>query len=560
MREGPWVLGISASHNGSACIMRGSDIVCAVQEERLTRVKRARVDFTTPARCINCCLTAAHIAPQQLDAVVFSAQGRVGVSKGLGARHPQLKELRPAALDLVIPHHLAHAFSAFGTSGFDESTVLVLDGVGSPVDDLSFEERRVSVGDRQRGWETISLYLFNRGGWAPVYKFLAPEGRWITPHPDRLWSFMSLGGMFASAGVFSFSDVHAAGKVMGLAAHGSAGETTLVDFNEGYPRFAAPPEQFTGAARWPFEHQKHADLAATAQRSLEQALIAISAYAKDQTPFSSRLAYAGGCALNCHANAQLARSGLWDDFHVVPAAEDSGVAIGCALYGLYKLDGQVPSSAYSHDWFGRSYGEESVRAAVESMAGSLQVVDVKACIAGVSDLLADGSSVALFEGSSEFGPRALGHRSILLDPRLSHGKDLLNREVKGREWFRPFGASILEEHAQDWLEWRTTPIDHFMLATNPLLEERQKQVPAVVHADGTTRPQLIRSANEGALTLRTILEAFYRSTGVPLLLNTSFNRRGEPIVETPSDAVHSFNAMPIDYLQIGDLLISRRSG
>ena len=258
---------------------------------------------------------------------------------------------------------------------------------------------------------------------------------------------------------------------------------------------------------------------------------------------ATRLCYAGGVAMNSVANERLIQSGRFQEVFVMPAAEDCGTAVGAAFHGLYTLTG---SPRCGHPWtdtWGRDWGlgvpsAETLRATCEKLEA--------------------GDAVGWFQGRSEFGPRSLGHRAILFDPRRPDAQQHLNRHVKGREDFRPFAPVIQEAHAEAWLDLgRGDPRSPYMLRVVPVRPEKRNVVPGITHVDGTTRPQTL--AQDHAPALHALLSVFRERTGVPMLLNTSLNVMGEPIVESPEEAIACCKATGIDWLVLGDQLISARS-
>lgn len=562
----PWVLGISAAfHSGAACLMRGDEIVVAVQEERLTRRKRERIWLSQPTLSIPYCLDAAGIRPRDLDLVVTCGID-TPFDSGMNdlAANPLLQVRENGIATLSIPHHLGHAVSAFATSGFAESTVLVVDGSGALASHLPENELAVATpieGDAWKHAEHASLYFVSRELIEPLEKHLSNMLYLLSlGRSPGMPPFASLGHMFSSMALQMFGDYLEAGKVMGLAPYGrpTIPAAEFVEFGGGRFHFSdAVPKRFPHDERWPRHRGEYQDLAASGQRALEEALLALLAHARREHP-SPRLCYAGGVALNSIANERITRESGYEAFHVIPAAEDGGTALGAAWYGVWRLGGRNRSRALRRDFLGRAYTREQVRAAV-SAAPAVRTPASADLVASTVDLLCEGRIVGWFRGGSEFGPRALGHRSILCDPRLADGKDLLNRRVKHREAFRPFAPVILHEELAAWFEAAEhTPLMDFMLRICPFLPERRSQVPAVVHVDGTGRLQTLRRAADPAL--HALLRAFHARTGVPILLNTSFNVMGEPLVETPEDALWCLLYSGLDCCVLEDTLVTTREG
>src|SRR5262249_25441838 len=249
----------------------------------------------------------------------------------------------------------------------------------------------------------------------------------------------------------------------------------------------------------------------------------------------------------------------FQNVHVIPAAEDSGTAIGAAYYGLAQLTGRTQRRRLTRDWLGPSYRADEVDRALRQMPGAT-VIQTDNAIEKCVDLLCEGKIVGWFDGGAEFGPRALGHRSILCDPRRPDGKEILNSRVKHREPFRPFAPAILAEHVAGWFAIdEASPLMDFMLYVSPFRSgELQQRVPAVVHVDGTGRPQTVRKENNPRFY--ELIRAFHARTGVPIILNTSLNIMGEPIVETPLEAAWLLVSTGVDYCIIGERVVGKSAG
>ena len=555
----PLVLGFNASHNGSVCVLRGDELVVAIQEERLTRTKRARLFGARPSLALPYCLQAAGATPAELSAAAISVQGYLDAPEQQLGANPDLAGYRGAA-PLRVSHHHAHAVSAFVTSGFAEAAVLVVDGLGSPWVDLPAAERAVCRRADPTGWETISLYRATRRALVPLEKHLAGDGAWLARRAGRMPRFGSLGGMYSAVAVQIFGDALEAGKVMGLAPYGRA-TTPVDDFfsfdGDDLVFHAAVPDRFALGPRWPARRRAYADLAASVQQALEVALLALARRARARSG-CDRLCLVGGVALNSVANERLLREVGFAELYVPAAAEDSGVAIGAAYEAHRALTGRYAIRPLRRDATGCRYAAASVAAAVRATPAITVAASGKDVIAAAAERLARGELGGWFRGRSELGPRALGQRSILADPRLADGKDALNRRVKHREAFRPFAPAVLAEHAAGWFELGPSDESPFMLRVVPFRPEVRARVPAVVHVDGTGRLQIVdrREAPE----LHRLIARFFARTGVPMLLNTSFNIMGEPIVETAEDALWCFLSTGLDFCVVEDRLVVKARG
>ncbi|HEX8111521.1 MAG TPA: carbamoyltransferase C-terminal domain-containing protein [Kofleriaceae bacterium] len=554
----PLILGMSASHNGAVCVLRGREIVVAIQEERLTREKRARVYGSRSSLAVPYCLRAAGIAPEALAGTAISVQGYASAPEQQLVANPDLAGYAGPP-PLRVAHHRAHAVSAFSMSGFADAAVLVVDGLGSPWRDLDAGERAVCRKADPSGWETISIYGADGDAIVPLEKHLAPDRRWLQRRPKRMPRFGSLGGMYSAVAVQLFGDALEAGKVMGLAPYGraTAPVDTFLRFDGDDLVFSdATADRFVLGKRWPERERAYRDLAASVQSALEHALLGLARRARALTG-SRNLCFAGGVALNSVANERLIREVGFEHVYIPAAAEDSGVAIGAAYECLRAVTSTYRARRVRHDAVGAPYTAADVSAAVRATPAIREVVAGPDAVGAAAKRLARGDLGGWFVGRSELGPRSLGQRSILADPRLANGKEVLNRRVKHREAFRPFAPAILEEHAADWFELGPTAESPFMLRVVPFHEHVRARVPAVVHVDGTGRLQTVaRDVPE----LHALISAFHAQTGVPMLLNTSFNVMGEPIVETPEDALWCFLATGLDFVVVEHRLFVKKPG
>jgi carbamoyltransferase len=544
----PWVLGIAASHNGGVCLLHGDQLVVAVQEERLTRHKRARVVGSQRCLAVDYCLQAAGIDFGMIDAVGFTSPLSFADPTNDMTANPDWPRLSKVPL-LRVSHHRAHAIAAVATSGFADCAVLIIDGAGSPETDLDDIDRSTLVGPG--AFETVSIYGYD-GTLHTVRKHL---GSWITPRQTGMPTFGSLGGMFSAVSQQIFGDASEAGKVMGLAPYGvpTIPSSDFVEFDGTQLAFPTTvPDRFRHDQRWPGARHEYQDLAASVQHALDLTVTSLAVAARHLTGHT-RLAYAGGVALNCTTNELLVDLLGADRFSVMAAAEDNGTAIGAAYAALWTLTDHSSPRRLRSDSAGRTYRDDDIVQAIAAFPFFEQRRSDD--VAGeTADLLAGGAFVGWFQEGSEFGPRALGHRSILADPRPRDAKDRLNAQVKRREAFRPFAPVVTAEQAPNWFEGGA--IDSpFMLRACKWRPSLTDLVPAVVHVDGTGRVQTVdRDVEPG---LWRLLDAFSARTGVGVLLNTSLNIAGYPIVETPLDALLCMLAGGLRVAVMGDHIVER---
>jgi carbamoyltransferase len=558
----PWVLGLSASHNGAACLLHGDRIVAAVQEERLVGKKRARLYGSRPSLAVQYCLAQGGISAADLDMVVICAQSALELPENDLAANPMLKLGVHETPTLAIAHHAGHAISAFATSGFDDAAVLVVAGIGSPSSDLSDDETCAVIDTCVAGGETNSIYHAEGTTLKALEKHMIDQGRWLDAPPpgSSMPGFGSLGGMFSAAAQQIFGDSMDAGKVMGLAPYGSPTIDPEEFFRIRHGRFEFLDEvqkRFTLPERWPDHRKAYEDLAASVQNALEHALLYLVGRVRELSA-SRNLVYAGGVALNSVANERIIRETDFDHVYVIPAAEDSGPAIGAAYHGLWHLTGEYLPQAYQRDAFGTVYSSSEIEAAI-SRTPSVETRETADCVRDTAELLVDGKIIAWFSGPSELGPRALGQRSILCDPRQPDAKEKLNARVKHREGFRPFAPVIPLEETANWFDVdNVDPSSPFMLRVMDFKADKRDLVPAVVHVDGTGRVQTVTRAVNGPYY--ELVREFGARTGVPILLNTSLNVMGEPIVETPEDALWCLLLTQLDACVFDDTIVTKRPG
>lgn len=552
----PWVLGLSASHNGAACLLHGDELVAAIQEERLSRVKRDRIFGAQPCLAISYCLDTAGIDAADLDLVVSCVQGRARSAEQDVGLNPQLQLIANRVPCLTISHHFGHAVSAFATSGFDEAAVLVVDGVGSPFEDLNEDQRAVVVGDKA-SWEMISSYSASQAGIEPLQQQMVTRGEWLPRRAGGMPRFRTLGGMYSAVAVQIFGDPMEAGKVMGLAPYGQIAfpADEFFTVSDGNFRFRdVIPECFEHEQRWPEEQRVYQDLARSVQNALEVAILHLVERLRQKTT-AAYLCYAGGVALNCVLNERLWRESGFRDVYIPAATEDSGVAVGAAYWGLRTLTCMETRRRAFPDSLGRRYSRAEINAATACVPG------LRLCTSGRAEVLTEtvrrlqaGQLCGWFQEGSELGPRALGRRSILADPRHVKTRLDLNERVKERESFRPLAASILADQAPKWFDVDGAATSPFMLRVWPVKASARDRIPAVVHIDGTARVHTVTEV-DGAY--RQLIACFYKATGVPLLLNTSFNGPGEPIVETPEHALWCALQVGLDFVVLHDRLVER---
>ncbi|MCR9112022.1 MAG: carbamoyltransferase [Rhodobacteraceae bacterium] len=591
-----YILGVSAFyHDSAACLLKDGEIIAAAQEERFTRKKH---DAAFPAQAVAYCIAQAGIRPDAIDHVVFyekpflkferlletylafaprgfrsfSAAMPLWIKEKLFQKTMLVKDLSEVLDDqvdwksrlLFSEHHLSHAASAFYPSPFDSAAVLTLDGVGE--------------------WTTTSVAV-GQGRDLKVIKDIQ------FPH--------SLGLLYSAFTYYTGFKVNSGEyKVMGLAPYGEPKYAELIkdklihvaedgsfqldmsyfDYATGLTmtnrKFA---DLFGGPARQSESEltQREMDLAASVQQVTEEVVVKLARGIARETG-EKNLCLAGGVALNCVANGILLREGIFDNIWIQPAAGDAGGALGAALCAWHLHHEHDRPSPAGRDgmkgaYLGPVYSDEDIEAALTRCGATFHKLDEQSLIDRVATALAEEKAVGWMQGRMEFGPRALGGRSIIADPRSPVMQKQLNLKVKYRESFRPFAPSVLREHVGDWFEHDAD--SPYMLLVADVQSDKRRQmtdeenalfgieklnvprssVPAITHVDYSARIQTVHQDTNPRY--HAVISGFHEKTGCPLVVNTSFNVRGEPIVCTPEDAFRCFMGTELDVLAVGNFLL-----
>ncbi|ABD86999.1 carbamoyltransferase family protein [Rhodopseudomonas palustris] len=569
-----YILGLNTyDHDVSACLLRDGEIVVGIAKERITREKHASGFYK---QAIDYCLAAEGIALADVDLVVrncyilpvpemeerLAYQDMPGFlpeyERAEAAAHPWYRS--KSAKVMTISHHLAHAYSAFAVSPFDEGAIMIVDGVGSYRSDV-MEPFPAADTATPLARESESYYTFSGTRLDCVKKvWMEPDRGFFS---DEFTNMPGLGALYSRASTYIFGDWNKCGELMGLAPYGRRDQVKpllqIEDNVLSVPRWTAElnqPYVVDRPGKWEDSpSMRHwEDLAWRVQDDTEKVLLARARWLRETTG-AKNLVIAGGVALNCVANGRLAREAGFDNVWIQPAAGDDGIAIGCAYYGLHAIQQQPRSFEMKHSYIGKTYPEAEVAAATQRLMVRAQTEAVRHddICAVTAKLLSEQKVIGWFQGGSEFGPRALGNRSLIADPRRPEMKDILNSRVKHRQPFRPFAPIVLEERADEIFEGKGD--SPFMLMAKTVRPEWRDKIPAIVHVDGTARIQTVAEATNPKLYR--LLKEFEALTGVPVLVNTSFNVKGEPIVETPRDAVICFLTTGIDHLVLHDTLVSK---
>ena len=590
------VLGISCFyHDSAAALVRDGVLLSAAEEERFSRIKH---DFAFPQLAIDFCLEQAGIRAQDLDYVVYYEKPFVKferilqsslqtfpksyrlfresmitwLTEKLWVRNLITDKLEiPYDRVLAIDHHASHAASAFYPSPFEDAAILTVDGVGE------WATCAFGVGDGNRIkltrelrfphslgllYSAFTAYLgfeVNEG----EYKVMgmAPYGK--PRYVDKVWKLIRLGddGSFRlNMEYFSFhySTRHTYNhRFVELFGPERPPDVHFFTKESGYPSYFGPmPADFEQLAE---RNQHYADVASSIQKVTEEVLLHMARSLHRETG-RTRLCMAGGVALNSVANGRILRETPFKELYVQPAAGDGGGAVGAALYACHELLGQPRKFVMDHTYWGKSYTTGETVDWLRGASIAHETIDSEDVLLDrVVESLTKGEVVGWHQGRFEWGPRALGARSIIADARRADMKDIVNTKIKFREPYRPFAPSVVAEAAERYFDLPNACNQmpaRFMLLVVPVRPEHHATLPAITHVDGSGRLQTV--FRETSPLYYSLIERFGRATGVPVIMNTSFNLKGEPIVTTPANAHNTFMKSDMDLLVLGNTLVRKR--
>jgi len=565
-------LGISCYyHDSAAAILKDGHVIAAVEEERFSRKK---FDDGFPNIAIDWCLQEAGIRPEQIDSVAFydkpilkfdrlldnyltvAPRGLYSfldiiprwIHKRLWIKDDIKKHLKGFRGEIIFPeHHMSHAAHAFYTSPFEECAILTIDGVGE--------------------WTTTSFGTAQNNSIK-----LTDDIRW--PH--------SVGLLYSAFTYFlGFKVNEGEYKLMGLSAYGKPKYYDLImkelidvkddgsiHLNMKYfaftydkvmtndkfsELFGIPPRKKNEKTE-----QIHYDIGASAQKVLEDVILMMANHIHKKTQMKN-LCFGGGVALNGVANYNLLKNGPFENIHIPPSPGDGGSAVGCAQYLYYihnknkRTVEQDSERIKNNVYVGPSFSNDVIKSFLEENNIDYEYLQREQLLQNTAKLISDGSIVGWYQGKMEWGPRALGNRSILADPRDAKMKDILNEKIKHRESFRPFAPSILEEYVSEYFDIDIT--SPYMLLVAPV--KKPEKIPAVTHVDGTGRLQTV--SKQSNPLYYDLINEFYKITNIPVIINTSMNVMGEPIVNTPEQAYNMIKKTDMDYIVMGNHLVSKSS-
>jgi len=563
-----WVLGITKSHNGAVALTNNGKVVVAIQAERISRVKRQAIELKNDQKlvsaCVKYCLNQAGITHADIQSIGISTPWKVHHIENkvlfdyIGGTPNNYKKT------YYIPHHFAHVEYILHYSNLASGIVLIIDGSGSNERDRKYCNIVEEVSPKcishahMTGKETVSAYWFDGRRTLLIYRFSPPVARFEKCNKNNNGLLQSIGHYWRWASNYCCGSHTEAGKVMGLAALGnpkvhkhlkilSIHKDGLIKLNyEKLHKEFRSPNVFGKDLS---ENKHYSNIAAMVQSDTENILMDILTMLKEKHP-TDTLYYAGGVALNVLANEKIIRSGLFKNIILNGSVEDNGTAIGAALAASNVLIGKRTTEEIT-DYYGQKYENDEILAAIKKFNFAYEFIEGDQFYEKIASLIFDKKVIGWFQGRSEFGPRALGNRSILANPNNPKMKHILDLHFKYRDRYRPYAPVVLEEYTKKYFDLDvSSPV---MMTGGKVL---CKDFPAITHVDGSARIQTL--GKKGNEIFYNLMQAFNKISGFPLILNTSFNLPGEPIVESPTDALNSFSNGALEYLCLGNYLVYRK--
>tara|TARA_Y100000590_G_scaffold466518_1_gene642212 strand:- start:17847 stop:19547 length:1701 start_codon:yes stop_codon:yes gene_type:complete len=562
-----WIIGISKSHNGAVALIKDGKVIVAIQAERISRIKRQAIELKDDKllikKCVDYCLNYAGISYSEIESISICTPWDVSYLENsalfsfIGGNPDKYKKT------YYVPHHLAHAEYSLHYSNLSPGIVLIVDGSGSKeVDRKKFNlyediNKNFISHVKSNGKETISAYFFDGKKLTLIYRF-SPSANVEDDINSQSYGFLqSIGHYWRWASNYCCGSHSEAGKVMGLAANGNSSthqnlkilsitEEGLLKVNyvKLYEKFNNP--NIFGKD---LSFNKHySDIAAMVQNDTEKTLLDILQFLKKKFP-AENLYFSGGVALNVVANEKIINSGLFKEVFLNGSAEDNGTAIGAAL-AVSNLFTKKRETERVTDYYGINYDNNLILNSIKKFPFKFKLLSEVNKYKKIASLIHSNRIIGWFQSRGEFGPRALGNRSILANPTFRKNKFILDMSVKQRDSYRPYAPVVIEEFKDRYFDIKyNSPV---MMSGGKVIS---KDLPAITHIDGSARIQTLKKSDNKELYK--LILAFMEFSGHPVLLNTSFNQPGEPIVESPYDALNSFKNSSMDYLCLGNYLVSR---
>lgn len=530
--NGTWV------HDSGATLFKDGKHITSISEERLTRVK---YEGNYPQNSIDYCLSEGGITYKDIDYVCVPSMCLGLFYNQVSFIEDKLKKQFPNAKVKILSHHLSHACASIFTSDFNEGTIITADGAGGLIYDANgnvISHETNTIGYFNKSKKIINLFVNNPNinDFANFYS---------------KWAYQIYCGKVQQH-IHIHDEKHReafSGKVMGLSAYGK----TDREVTKMYKTSSHDYEEMPYISFMDIPLNESPDMASyTIQKNFEHALVDYITSLKDKGYLQDNVCFSGGAFLNVLGNSAIVNSGMIENVHIPPFTNDVGLHFGAACWASFMFDKSV-EIPYNVSLLGKLYSNGEIEVALKEHNLDYCEMEFNQLCDITAHKLAENKIIAWFQNRSEFGARALGARSLLMNPKIKENKHLLNSRVKHREYWRPFAGIILENHLSDYFEEDIK--SPYMLYSLTVREDKRSEIPAITHEDNSCRIQTVNKKYNPQVT--TLIDKFYELTGTPVVLNTSFNDNGEPIVESPEDAVKAFLNMDIDYLVIGNFIVSK---
>ncbi|CAB5221314.1 COG2192 Predicted carbamoyl transferase, NodU family [uncultured Caudovirales phage] len=527
-------------HDSGVTVFKDGNHICSILEERLTRIK---YDGNFPINSIKYCLEYSKLNESDIDVVCIPTQALQIFYEQLELNIVQdmIYDIFPNAKISIISHHLSHAAGSIVSSGYDDGSIVVLDGAGSLAlnkDTLLIQKECNSIGYFNKKDKLLKLFV----GYTGFNQF----GHWYNYNSVPLYWEKTNKNTEEERDKIHPESID--GKIMGLCAYGNATKLEYVKSAEhwgGVPYILFSKEDIIG--------ETVDDKAATLQRTFESAMLDYMTMLKQRDYVYDNVCFSGGSFMNVLANSVIKNSKLFDNMHMYPFPSDAGQSFGAASYAAFMLESDIKLPK-NLALLGKEYTEDEIKTALDSFDIKYERYEYEELYTETAHLIDGDNIIGWFQGRSEAGARALGSRSILMSARNPDNKDILNSRVKHREYWRPFAGIILEECLNDYFE--NAFVSPYMMYSMTVAEDKRNVIPAITHVDNSCRIQTV--TEEYNFHITKMIQEYNKITGIPVVLNTSFNDNGEPIVETPEHAIEAFLNMDIDYLVIGNYIVNKK--
>jgi carbamoyltransferase len=529
------------THGSSVTLFSDGNHIASISEERLSGIK---YDGNFPRKSIEYCLSVGSISEEDIDVVIVPSMTNPNIYKNYfdGSFHHILERYFPKAKIEMVSHHMCHAYSAVFSCDYNEGTFLTIDNNGSLFYNClgnlsSAENHSLGYFNKEKGIFRYHPGIPDLNNFGAYY--------WIWAHHIYTQMVRKHISIIDPKYRETFC-----GKIMGLSAYGD-----VTEFKQDYRQtFEGIPSVTFNS--WPKRNFVYGNMtpenkAKTLQHNFEQGMLAYMKALKEQGYIDDNLCLAGGVFLNILANSVIRKNNIAENMHIPPFPDDTGLSFGAACYGVFKAKEKV-TLPHNISLLGRTYNDEEIEEALEG-ADYERFDDFEELCEKTAKLLAENKIVGWFQNRSEFGPRALGSRSILMNPTPKENKEIINTRIKHREEWRPFAGIILEEYQEEY--FMDNYSNEYMLYSLIVRSNQRKKLGAITHKDFSCRIQTVNSKLHPEVTI--LLQKYNEETDCPVLLNTSFNDNGQPIIETPKDAVKTFENIDLDYLVIGNYLVTK---